>query len=73
MNTYLNHAEESRLLKEDAAAELMDVSVRTLQAWRARQAGPAYVRVGRNVRYRLRDIRSWIDANTVGGSSAVVR
>lgn len=27
--------------------------------------GPAYVRIGRLVRYRIRDIESWIDANTV--------
>jgi predicted DNA-binding transcriptional regulator AlpA len=54
------------LLTEVQAAELTQMSVRTLQAWRSRRAGPPFVQVGRAVRYRLQDLRVWIDANTVG-------
>jgi hypothetical protein len=45
-------------------------SVRTLQAWRIRIAGPAFVQVGRAVRYRRRDLIAWIEANTVSPSRA---
>ena len=57
------------LLKEDEAADLLNLSVRTLQAWRVRTAGPPFIQVGRAVRYRRRDLIAWIDANTIGASS----
>jgi len=54
------------LVREEVAADLLNVSVRTLQSWRLRRAGPPFVQVGRAVRYRRRDLISWIEANTVG-------
>lgn len=53
------------LLMEEHAARLLNLSVRTLQSWRLRGDGPAYVRAGRAIRYRRGDIISWISANTV--------
>ena len=53
------------LLTEVQAADLLSLSVRTLQAWRSREFGPAFVRAGRAVRYRRRDLFAWMDANTV--------
>ena len=55
------------LLREQAAADLLCLSVRTLQSWRIRLSGPPFVQVGRAVRYRRRDLIDWIDANTCGG------
>jgi predicted DNA-binding transcriptional regulator AlpA len=57
------------LLREQDAADLLCLSVRTLQSWRIRLAGPPFVQVGRSVRYRRSDLIAWIDANTCGGSS----
>jgi hypothetical protein len=54
------------LLREQDAADLLSLSVRTLQSWRIRMAGPPFVQVGRAVRYRRRDLIVWIDANTIG-------
>lgn len=54
------------LLKEQDAADLLSLSVRTLQSWRTRMAGPPFVQVGRAVRYRRRDLIAWIDVNTIG-------
>jgi Helix-turn-helix domain len=56
------------LLTEAEAADFLRLSVRTLQAWRIRIAGPAFVQVGRAVRYRRRDLIRWIEANTVSQS-----
>lgn len=58
------------LLKEEDAAHLLNLSIRTLQAWRVRIAGPPFVQVGRAVRYRRRDLIAWIDANTIGSPSS---
>ncbi|MCK1417631.1 helix-turn-helix domain-containing protein [Bradyrhizobium sp. CW4] len=57
------------LLREQEAADLLCLSIRTLQSWRIRSAGPPFVQVGRAVRYRRRDLIAWIDANTCGRSS----
>lgn len=61
------HQHPDALLREQDAADLLCLSVRTLQSWRIRLAGPPSVQVGRAVRYRRRDLIAWIDANTCGG------
>ena len=53
------------LLMEVHAAKFLSLSVRTLQAWRLRGDGPAYVRAGRAIRYRRSDLVAWINENTV--------
>ncbi|MFB9265955.1 helix-turn-helix transcriptional regulator [Bradyrhizobium erythrophlei] len=69
MTMPLNSNEDpDALLREQAAADLLCLSVRTLQSWRIRLAGPPFVQVGRAVRYRRRDLIAWINANTCGGS-----
>ena len=54
------------LLTETEAAEMLTVKPRTLTTWRCtkRYALP-WVKVGRNVRYRRRDVEHFIEANTV--------
>jgi DNA-binding transcriptional MerR regulator len=52
------------LLTEGQAARLLNLSVRTLQAWRVGGLGPPFCRLGRAVRYRRRDLLSWIEVNT---------
>ena len=66
MRPNINSQDADFLLKEEDAAHLLSLSVRTLQAWRIRTAGPPFVQVGRAVRYRRRDLIAWIDANTIG-------
>lgn len=53
------------LLAEIYAAELLGLSSRTLQAWRSRNEGPPFVRVGRAVRYRRQDLLDWVGQNTI--------
>ncbi|MBK5958438.1 hypothetical protein CCR97_09480 [Rhodoplanes elegans] len=53
------------LLDERQAAELLNLSCRTLQAWRAVDAGPRFIRAGRAVRYRRTDLLAWVEANAV--------
>jgi excisionase family DNA binding protein len=57
--------EPDALLDELQAAQLLGLSSRTLQAWRAKGEGPPFVRAGRAIRYRRRDLMAWVDANTV--------
>jgi excisionase family DNA binding protein len=57
--------ERDALLGEVQAAKLLNLSTRTLQAWRIKGCGPAFVRAGRAIRYRKKDLDGWVDANTV--------
>jgi hypothetical protein len=61
-----NVGEAESLLMEVQAAKLLNLSPRTLQNWRITGSGPLYIRVGRAIRYRRRDLIAWIDANTIG-------
>ena len=48
------------LLDERDAARALGLTPRTLQAWRNRGGGPAYVRISsRCIRYRLIDLEAW--------------
>ena len=54
--------EEDRLLTEPLAARKMRLSTAGLRKMRWRGTGPKYLRLGRLVRYRLRDIENWLDS-----------
>lgn len=56
--------DQESLVSETEAARLLDVSVRTLQAWRVQDAGPPYVRVGRLIRYARASLLAWIRSRT---------
>lgn len=40
-------------------AERYQVSIETLKDWRYHNRGPKYVKLGQQVRYRLRDLERW--------------
>jgi len=64
-------SEPDILLTEAQASHLLNLSVRTLQAWRGQGRGPNFVRAGRAVRYRTSDLISWVNEQTIhpGGGS----
>jgi excisionase family DNA binding protein len=50
-------------LTEAEAAARLGLKVATLRAWRSQGRGPAYVRLGRAVRYLTADIDEFLDSN----------
>jgi hypothetical protein len=56
---------EHGLIDQKRLAEYLDRPERTIEDWRMRGRGPAFIRVGQQVRYRVRDIQQWLDENTV--------
>ena len=58
------------LLTEAEASDLLGLSTRTLQAWRAQGIGPRFVRAGRAIRYRRRDLIAWIERNSVSSRAS---
>lgn len=54
---------------EQQAAEILCQSVRTLQAWRVRGAGPPFHKFGQSVRYCFADLRDWIASCRIHNAS----
>ena len=50
------------LLTEQEVADYCKVSVRTVKRWRAEGTGPPFLRAGRQVRYRKRDVDAWLES-----------
>lgn len=50
------------LLNTRQAAEALGVCPRTLEGFRTRGGGPAYVKIGRATRYRSQDILDWLES-----------
>lgn len=58
--------EDLKLLDAKAAAELLGVSASTLAVWRCVKRYPLpFVKVGSGVKYRLSDLRRFIESRTV--------
>jgi len=54
---------------EKKAADFLGLSPRTLQAWRVRGGGPRFIRAGRAIRYRRKELLAFQDAHTVSSTS----
>jgi len=50
------------LLSEDEVAALLKVARGTMRTWRNRGQGPAFVKVGDLLRYRVVDVQAWIES-----------
>lgn len=53
------------LLSPQKTAEILNVSLRSLERWRGTGDGPAFVRVGaRRIAYRSEDVQAWLAARS---------
>lgn len=51
--------EVQRHLTQDEVAARLQISPRTLESWRVSGLGPAFLKVGACVRYRMEDIQAY--------------
>ena len=54
---------ETRYMDTVAAAAYLGLSRQTLERWRLDMRGPTYIKVGRAVRYSLRDLDAFMAGN----------
>ncbi len=57
----LSDTSDDRLLSRREVEERFGISKRFLEIAVSRQVGPRIVRIGRSVRYRASDLRTWIE------------
>jgi len=53
---------KSQFLKRQEAANFLNVKKSSLEAWAVRGGGPAFVKFGRAVRYRISDLEQWVES-----------
>lgn len=63
------HLDDETLYREAVISKKLECKEKTLQAWRSRGGGPPFVKIGRLVRYRGRDVKQWMDGRTVRSTS----
>ena len=64
--TELKHTPQ-KLLSRKEAAKYLGCTAGTLAIWKCTKRYPLpYVKIGRNVRYRLSDLMDFIENNTIG-------
>lgn len=51
-----------QVLKEDDAAEYLGLAVQTLRNRRLERKPPNYLKIGRSVRYRMRDLEAYLES-----------
>ncbi len=61
--------QEDRRLTVEEAAQVLCVSVKTLEAWRRLGKGPVFVKLGRSVRYTMRALDQFTLERTVRNSA----
>ena len=59
------------LLNTKEAAKLLSVSKATLETWRCRGGGPAFVKYQRAVRYRMEDLDKFISESIRENTSRI--
>jgi hypothetical protein len=64
-----HHTGVDQLLTERQAALALLLSVKTLQAWRVQGRNLPFVRIGRRIAYRVRDINDFIESNRFASTS----
>jgi len=57
------------MLGPETVSEWLNVPLTTLYKWSSQGGGPAVARVGRHLRYRPADVRSWIEQHRGGRAS----
>jgi len=62
-------SQDDRRLTVDEAAQVLCVSVKTLEAWRRLGKGPMFVKLGRSVRYTMRALDEFTRERTVRNSA----
>ena len=73
MNNYLEGLRPDLFYTSKEVAEILRVSVRTVECWRATRTGPKFVPAShRMVRYRGVDVLNWLDTFATAGGDAEV-
>jgi len=55
---------QTKYLTPEEVDQEYKLPVNTLKHWRWQGIGPAYLKVGRRIKYRRNDVEAWLDAQS---------
>ena len=61
----MNFYEPNSYVNDVKAADIIDASPQTMRNWRFEGRGPAYVKKGRMVRYRVQDLLDFMESGRI--------
>jgi predicted DNA-binding transcriptional regulator AlpA len=61
----MNQGDFTTAINESEVARRANVSVAVIRKWRREKTGPRFLKLGRLVRYRARDVEAWLDLHAV--------
>jgi predicted DNA-binding transcriptional regulator AlpA len=64
------HEDSARAVSEADLARRVSVSTAVLRKWRREGNGPRFLKLGRLVRYLVRDVDAWLEAHCIDGVRA---
>lgn len=56
---------QQQLISEKEAASFLNISTKTLQSWRYRGYGPAYVKFSRKIAYAMGDLAAFVESQKI--------
>jgi predicted DNA-binding transcriptional regulator AlpA len=65
----MTHDTTSRILREPEACRYIGMSIPWMRQARGRGDGPAYLRIGRAIRFRIADLDAWLEAHRIDPSA----
>ena len=57
--------ENSKLIPDTQASKILGIAVQTLRNWRQEGKGPAYLKIGRSVKYSIDDLKRFLEAHKI--------
>ena len=60
--TFTPKKSEVEMMTERQVAENLNMSIGSVRKWRRLRTGPRFVKIGRALRYRRRDVEAWLEA-----------
>lgn len=66
----MSEAQQPEVVDVRGASRIVGLAPDTLNRMRHRGNGPPYAKLGHSVRYRVADLRAWVDANTRSSTAA---
>ena len=61
----MEHEEITSAINESELARRANVSIAVIRKWRREKTGPRFLKLGRLVRYRVRDVEVWLETHAV--------
>jgi len=63
----MGHGTSSMAMNESEVAQLASVSIALLRKWRRQGTGPRFLKLGRLVRYLVKDVDAWLNSQVFEG------